>query len=545
MRNPLETIMHYSELMAQEENYAFLENLLCEFAKELTGAERCTIWFCDEKSFLLRSSAADGIDDETMPMDKGLVGFSVMDEQAVLCNDAHGDPRFYDVIEKKCGYIVTNTIVVPFKNSNNEVVGALQVLNKTGDDEGFTQEDLRLVKLAVSFTASILNVIYLNFRINTIFEYTTKIADETDTDELLLLLANMGRDIVKADRATLWLSDDSNKTLWTKVAHGVERLEIPNDHGVAGKAYTEDKELIVNEPYNHPLFNKDIDTQTGYTTKSIIAIPLKTADNKKIGVLQCVNKIAKKSEFKSVDMSRMKMVGNYMVAALELERLQYETEEKRLGHQKQKAMIVNELEGEEAYDIYVIYLAADVLSGDSYSIHKTKDGGVFLYLIDAMGHGLLPALTSFSFSSFVKQAVLQVDNMQEMMDKLSLAFEAILGDCEQLSGAFFWFDADFKEVTYSMAGMYPALILDGCTIVELSSNNIPAMNFCSELKCETLKLQEFKKLVVFSDGLLEGRLIGQQEQKDLTQKEFLESVHSRAQNSQLEDDLTVVYFEKL
>lgn len=326
-KNQLETIMKYSELIANERDYSTLEGMLCDFAKELTGAERATIWFCDEKAFSLWSSTADGLGLETIPMDKGLAGYAVMNELPVMSNAPHSDARFYDAVEKKSGYELKNTIVVPFKNPNDEIVGALQVLNKFGGDEDFTDDDMRLVTLAVNFATSILNVIYLNFRINTIFEYTAKIADETDTDKLLMLLADMGRDILKADRATLWLYDENRNILWTRVAHGVNRLEITPDNGIAGAVFTSARSLIVNDPYSDARFHKETDAKTGYATKSIIAIPLKTTEGKTIGVFQCVNKIAKKSEFKSIDMSRMKMIGGYMVGTIELSLLYRDIEE--------------------------------------------------------------------------------------------------------------------------------------------------------------------------------------------------------------------------
>lgn len=323
----LETIMQYSEMIANERDYSTLEGMLCEFAKALTGAERATIWFCDEKAFSLWSSTADGMGTHTIPMDKGLAGYAVMNELPVMSNDVHNDPRFYDEIEKETGYKIKNTIVVPIKNPNDETVGALQVLNKKGGDEDFDKEDFRFVQFAVNFATSILNVIYLNYRINTIFDYTARIADETDPDKLLVILADMGKDILKADRATLWVHDKDRNILWTKVAHGVSRLEIECDHGIAGAVFENEKSLIVNDPYNDPRFHKEMDAKTGYKTKSIIAIPLKTTEGDKIGVFQCVNKIAKRSEFKQIDMSRMKMIGGYMASTIELSKLYQDIEQ--------------------------------------------------------------------------------------------------------------------------------------------------------------------------------------------------------------------------
>ena len=326
-KNSLETIMHYSELIANEKDYLQLEGLLCEFAKKLTGAERATVWFYDDKAYAIWSSTADGIEAEYIPIDRGLAGFSVKNELPVMCNNPKDDPRFYDAIQKKTGYELKNTIVVPIKNPTDETIGALQVLNKNGGKDDFTESDFRLVTYAVNFASTILKVIYLNYRINTIFEYASKIADETDSDKLLGLLANMGRDIIKADRATIWLYDEEKNILWTRVAHGVDRLEVSADSGIVGSVFAEEKAQIVNNPYEDTRFNKEMDEQTGYTTKSTIAIPLKTRDNRKIGVFQCVNKISKSEEFRQTDINQMKMIGVYIASTIELSRLYQDIEE--------------------------------------------------------------------------------------------------------------------------------------------------------------------------------------------------------------------------
>jgi len=59
-----------------------------------------------------------------------------------------------------------------------------------------------------------------------IFAYLNRIAGERDIDRLLLLLADFGRDLIDADRCTVWLLDGKNGTLWSKAAHGVDRITI-------------------------------------------------------------------------------------------------------------------------------------------------------------------------------------------------------------------------------------------------------------------------------------------------------------------------------
>lgn len=221
--------------------------------------------------------------------------------------------------------------------------------------------------------------------------------------------------------------------------------------------------------------------------------------------------------------------------------------EQEMAHRKQKAMIANDFEEDESFDIKIVYLAADILSGDAYSLHKTRCGGAFVYLIDAMGHGLLPSLTSFALASFVKQAILQVDNLGQMLSRLSFLFESMLSDGEQLSGAFFWFSPDFKEVSYAMAGMYPAAILDGANVIQFRSNNPPAMNFMPNWNPQTMELQEFKKLILYSDGLVEGGVYSSEPEQiaALMDKEVIASVEEKAKNMTLDDDLTVIHFAKI
>ena len=59
-----------------------------------------------------------------------------------------------------------------------------------------------------------------NELLKTIFYYVGRIADERDIDLLLILLADMGRDLISADRCTVWLLNRQTQELWSKVAHG-------------------------------------------------------------------------------------------------------------------------------------------------------------------------------------------------------------------------------------------------------------------------------------------------------------------------------------
>ena len=67
-----------------------------------------------------------------------------------------------------------------------------------------------------------------------IFDYASRIGGAEDLDALLELNAGMARDLVGADRCSIWLMDAKTNRLWTKVAQGIETIYIPMGQGVVG-----------------------------------------------------------------------------------------------------------------------------------------------------------------------------------------------------------------------------------------------------------------------------------------------------------------------
>ena len=129
---------------------------------------------------------------------------------------------------------------------------------------------------------------------------TAKELKKTDTEGLLIYFSNLARKLLNVDRCTIYIADPEKKILWTKIAHGIDRIIIPIDKGFAGYVYQTGKSIISNNPYSDKRFFKDVDTITGYKTENIITVPI-TINGKKIGVFQALNK--KEGNFNEDDLS--------------------------------------------------------------------------------------------------------------------------------------------------------------------------------------------------------------------------------------------------
>lgn len=150
-----------------------------------------------------------------------------------------------------------------------------------------------------------------NQKLKLLFEYAGKITDEKRLDNLLQLMADLGRQLVVADRCTIWIYDKEKNELWTKVAHGIPKIRIPANTGIVGHVVSTQTEYFTNNAYDDPNFNRDVDKKTGYKTKALLALPLYDNEGNILGAFQAVNKMTDTQEFSQEDIGILKMVAGY------------------------------------------------------------------------------------------------------------------------------------------------------------------------------------------------------------------------------------------
>lgn len=122
-----------------------------------------------------------------------------------------------------------------------------------------------------------------------------------ELDRLLPIILSNAVNATNADRGTVFLIDETKQELWSKAFQGNELSEIrlPINSGIAGNVTQTGITINISDAHNDERFNPDIDKQTGYTTKSILCMPLKNKDGKILGVFQLLNK--KKGNFTEED----------------------------------------------------------------------------------------------------------------------------------------------------------------------------------------------------------------------------------------------------
>ncbi|NQX93924.1 MAG: GAF domain-containing protein, partial [Erythrobacter sp.] len=150
-----------------------------------------------------------------------------------------------------------------------------------------------------------------------ILEVSRQVASMETLDAVLDTLVSVAVAQTKADRGSLFLHDAKTGELYSRVAQGMKRREIRilDDVGIAGATFHSGEPLIIHDAYSDARFNREVDSETGYKTDSILATPIRNARGAIIGVAQVLNKT--KGEFTQQDLEVLEGVTSQCAITLE------------------------------------------------------------------------------------------------------------------------------------------------------------------------------------------------------------------------------------
>ncbi|KAL7499228.1 hypothetical protein ACHAWT_010148 [Skeletonema menzelii] len=131
-----------------------------------------------------------------------------------------------------------------------------------------------------------------------------------------------GRALFNADRATLFMLDEEKHELWSQIATGTKGIiKIRDDEGIAGACLQSGEIINIENAYEDERFNQKVDGVTGFTTKSVLAVPVKNETGKFIGVIQMLNKKNADDEVTSFgvdDEKLISMMANHVTSFIKI-----------------------------------------------------------------------------------------------------------------------------------------------------------------------------------------------------------------------------------
>jgi putative ABC transport system ATP-binding protein len=100
-------------------------------------------------------------------------------------------------------------------------------------------------------------------------------------------------ELLDAERASLFLVDHERQQLVLRVAQDVAegfQVRIPLSSGIAGAAAVSGQPVRVDDAYADPRFNRAVDAETGFRTRSVLCLPLQDRNGTVFAVTQLLNR---------------------------------------------------------------------------------------------------------------------------------------------------------------------------------------------------------------------------------------------------------------
>jgi adenylate cyclase len=112
-------------------------------------------------------------------------------------------------------------------------------------------------------------------------------------DAVLEALVAAASQEIGAEAGSLFVHDDDSGELYTQRSSdlGKREIRVMDDRGIVGAVYQSGVGEIVLDVYADPRFAREVDRQTGFTTRSILCVPVRNTRGETIGAVELLNKL--------------------------------------------------------------------------------------------------------------------------------------------------------------------------------------------------------------------------------------------------------------
>jgi phosphoserine phosphatase len=231
-----------------------------------------------------------------------------------------------------------------------------------------------------------------------VLEVSRLLAVTTELDPLLNEIARHCTTMLNCERASIFLHDPVADQLCTRIALGSQEIRVPASAGIVGHVFKSNQIFHCRDPYGDARFNPEPDRRSGFVTRNLLTAPMVDVERNPVGVIQAVNKKSADG-FTEADESLIQLLADQSGVAIQRYRLQEAAmegvalrREMDLARTVQEALVPKEPPIVQGVRSIGWTLSASITGGDSYDLWKLQDGRLGIFVGDASGHGIAPAL---------------------------------------------------------------------------------------------------------------------------------------------------------
>lgn len=188
-----------------------------------------------------------------------------------------------------------NTIVVSSASSDQvsnspkrRQTGRISTARRISNRENLLGKRATLAAIQLQRTRSNITFPILE-QYRNLIELGKTLASKFDKADVIQHIMAQAKHLLCADRCSLFLVDRENQQLVSQFADGETQIRFNINDGIAGHVASTGEILNITDAYSHPKFNQEIDKSTGYTTETILCMPVAFEDQI-VAVAELINK---------------------------------------------------------------------------------------------------------------------------------------------------------------------------------------------------------------------------------------------------------------
>ena len=164
-------------------------------------------------------------------------------------------------------------------------------------------------------------------QLNTLIEMTSLINSTLNPAMVRKKAVEAVTRLLDTEAGSLLLTDQKTGDLFFEVALGekgeeIKSVRLKKGVGIAGWVVAHDEPVMTNNACSDPRFFVDVDAKSGFVTRSMICVPVKSKD-RILGALQAINIID--GDFEEDDVLILQALANQVAVAIENARLYQES----------------------------------------------------------------------------------------------------------------------------------------------------------------------------------------------------------------------------
>jgi signal transduction histidine kinase len=296
----------------------------------LLGAERSTLYLVDRRRNEIWSKVlqGDGLREIRLPLGEGVAGDVVASGEPANIADAYQDPRFHPEFDRLSGFRTRSILCAPVWGKHTEVVGAVQVLNRTDGQPFDADDEQALLAVAAQIAVAMENARLFAaerrkvLELDLLYSVERELAQAADATQLLDIALARATELANADAASALLLDEEKGELYFRSALGGAGAEllytrVPINAGIAGQVAQDGIPRIVHDAEKESAMAREVAQRFGYRSRSLCAAPIQ-AEGRILGVLELLNK--KDGDFGDDDVKLLTLLGGQVGRAWRLAR---------------------------------------------------------------------------------------------------------------------------------------------------------------------------------------------------------------------------------